>query len=221
MKNTKLRKIAALAISLLPGSALRVGAYRLVLGYSFGPGVRLGWGVMIAVDSFRAGSQVTVRRNTTFMGPIRVELGDRTFIGRLNKIECGDSAADPKQAHMQYARAFITGQDSLVNEGHLFDVLGRIQIGDGTWVAGFASQFLTHGAGTMDRDIIIGSHSFLGSAVRFAPGSGVGDRVMVGMGAVVTKRITENDVVVAGLPAKVIKERTEDDGYVFNKVWES
>lgn len=221
MKNTKLKKIVALAISWLPGSALRVGAYRVVLGYSFGPGVRLGWGVMIAVDSFRAGSEVTVRRNTTFMGPIRVELGDRTFIGRLNKIECGDSAADPTQAHMRYARAFVTGKDSLVNEAHLFDVLGLIQIGDGTWVAGFGSQFLTHGAGTMNRDILIGSQSFLGSAVRFAPGSGVGDRVMVGMGAVVTKRIAENDVVVAGLPAKVIKERTEDDGYVFNKVWES
>jgi acetyltransferase-like isoleucine patch superfamily enzyme len=221
MKNTKLRKMAALAISLLPGSALRVQAYSLLLGYQFGPGTKLGWGVMIAVDSFRAGNKVAIRRNTTFVGPIRVDLGDHTFIGRSNKIECGDSAADPSQAHMNYAREFITGRDSLINEAHLFDVLGRIQIGDGTWVAGFASQFLTHGAGAMNRDILIGANCFLGSAVRFAPGSGIGDRVMVGMGAVVTKRILENDVVVAGLPAKIIKERSEDDGYVFNKVWES
>lgn len=220
MKNTKLRKITALAISMLPGSALRTTAYSLLLGYSFGAGTRLGWGVVIAVDSFRAGKQVTVRRKTSFMGPIRVELGDKTFIGRFNKIECGDNAADASLAHMQYAREFLTGKDSLVNESHLFDVLGRIQIGNGSWVAGFSSQFLTHGAGTMNRDIVIGDNCFLGSAVRFAPGSGVGNGVMVGMGAVVTKRLPENDVVVAGLPAKVIKARTADDGYVFNKVWE-
>jgi acetyltransferase-like isoleucine patch superfamily enzyme len=120
---------------------------------------------------------------------------------------------------MQYAREFITGRDSLINEGHLFDVLGRITLGNGSWIAGFASQFLTHGAGTMDRDIVIGDDCFLGSAVRFAPGSGIGSRVIVGMGAVVTKRLAPDNVVVGGVPAKVLKERQQQADYVFEKGW--
>jgi acetyltransferase-like isoleucine patch superfamily enzyme len=212
--------MTALGISLLPGSGVRTLAYRVLLGYSFGQGSRVGWGVMIAVDSFRAGKQVTIRRSNRFIGPIRVDLGDKTFIGRYNKIECGDNAGDASLAHMGYAREFLTGRDSLIHESHLFDVWGRISVGDGSWVAGFASQFLTHGAGTMNRDIVIGDNCYLGSAVRFTPGSGVGNGVMVGMGAVVTKRIEDDNVVVAGLPAKVVRARGPDDGYSFSKVWE-
>jgi acetyltransferase-like isoleucine patch superfamily enzyme len=215
----KIKKILALAISVLPSSGLRVACYRSLLGYRFGPGARLGWGVAIMVDSFECGANVVIRRGTSFSGPIRVQLGDKTFIGRYNKIECGDNAGDASNAHMNYAREFITGRDSLINEGHLFDVLGQIRIGNGSWVAGFASQFLTHGAGTMNRDIAIGDECFIGSAVRFAPGSGVGNRVVVGMSAVVTKRIAQDDVVIGGLPAKVIKNRAEEDGYVFQKGW--
>jgi acetyltransferase-like isoleucine patch superfamily enzyme len=215
----KIKKILVLLISILPSSALRVAGYRALLGYRFGAGARLGWGVAILVDRFDCGAGVVIRRGTSFFGPIRVTLGDHTFIGRFNKIECGDNAGDAANAHMNYAREFITGRDSLINESHLFDVLGQIRIGDGTWVAGFGSQFLTHGAGTMNRDIAIGAQCFIGSAVRFAPGSGVGNRVVVGMGAVVTKRIEQDDVVVGGLPAKIIKNRSEEDGYVFQKGW--
>lgn len=218
---SKLKKILALAIAHLPSGALRLAAYRNLLGYRFGPGCQLGFGVLIAVDSFEAGADVRIRRNTSFMGPIKVRLGDKTFIGRHNKIECGDNAGDASQAHMQYAREFITGHDSLINEGHLFDVLGRIQLGNGSWIAGFASQFLTHGAGTMDRDIVIGDQCFLGSAVRFAPGASIGNQVVVGMGAVVTKPLAHDNVVVGGVPAKVIKQREAEAeaDYVFEKGW--
>jgi acetyltransferase-like isoleucine patch superfamily enzyme len=216
---SKIKKILALAISYLPSGGLRVSAYRSLLGYRFGPGCQLGLGVLIAVDHFEAGANVRIRRGTSFMGPITVRLGDKTFIGRFNKIECGDNAGDASQAHMQYAREFITGHDSLINEAHLFDVLGRIQLGNGSWIAGFSSQFLTHGAGTMNRDIVIGDDCFLGSAVRFAPGSGVGNQVVVGMGSVVTKRLAQDNVVVGGVPAKVIKERQDESDYVFEKGW--
>lgn len=212
------RKIKALLVSYMPTSGLRCSLYRSLLGYEIGQGSRIGLGVMIAVDSFTCGRNVTIRRGTSFMGPIAVSIGDETFIGRWNRIECGDAAAAPDQAHMNYARSFEVGQKCLINESHLFDVLGRISVGDGTWIAGFASQFLTHGAGVMNRDIAIGDDCFVGSAVRFAPSSGVGHRVMVGMGSVVTKRLPDDDVVVAGLPAKVIRQREADD-YSFKRTW--
>jgi len=159
------------------------------------------------------------RRGTCFIGPMSVDLADRTFIGRFNKIECGAGAADARVAHMNYTRRFQTGSNSLINEAHLFDVLGTIDIGRGSWIAGFSSQFLTHGASVMNRDICIGEDCFLGSAVRFAPGSSVADRVIVGMGAVVTGNIPDSDVIVAGLPARVIRVRDESDNYRFEKTW--
>lgn len=215
----KFKKIISLLIAYVPFGAARVALYRCLSHYRIGEGTRIGLGVVICVDRFDCGKKVTIMRGTTFMGPISVRLGDNMSIGRYNKFECGDGVADPKNAHMNYAREFIGGEDSLVNEGHLFDLLGRIELGKGSWVAGFASQFLTHGASVMDRDIRIGDECFLGSAVRFSPGSSVGNRVIVGMGAVVTKSIPQDNVLVVGLPAKVMRERTADDIYEFKKTW--
>lgn len=220
IRQVKLRRILALLAAHLPLGVLRRLAYRC-MGYHIGPGTRLAWQVQIAVNAFSADANVVIRRGTTFIGPITVTLAEKAFIGRYNKIECGEGAAHDNVRHMNYARRFIVGKNSLINESHLFDVLGEIRIGDGSWVAGFGSQFLTHGAGAMDRDIRVGNECFLGSAVRFAPGSAVADQVIVAMGAVVTKRIPENRVVVGGVPARIIKVRPDQDKHSFTKTWES
>lgn len=215
----KLRLALALLIANLPGKSVRRALYSLLPGVEIAADAVIGHRVIIAVDRFVCGKGVTIRRGTSFIGPIEVELGDGTFIGRWNRIECGEAAAAPSQAHMNYRRRFETGRNCLVNESHLIDVLGLVSIGDGSWLAGFASQFLTHGAGTMNRDIRIGRDCFLGSAVRFAPGSGVADRTIVAMGSVVTKFIAETDVVVGGVPARILKAREGDGDYTFQKTW--
>jgi acetyltransferase-like isoleucine patch superfamily enzyme len=213
------KRIAALLIAHVPTSALRILLYRLVPGYRIAPGCTFGRGVVIAVNAFTAGPGVHIRRGTCFIGPIDVVLAERTFIGRFNRIECGNGAVGASVRHMGYTRRFETGFDSLINEGHLFDVLGTIRIGRGSWVAGFDSQFLTHGAGVMDRNISIGDDCFVGSAVRFAPGCGVADRVIVAMGAVVTKQFPECNVIVGGLPARVLRARDSGDVHHFEKSW--
>ncbi|RMD70426.1 MAG: hypothetical protein D6819_04325, partial [Gammaproteobacteria bacterium] len=68
------------------------------------------------------------------------------------------------------------------------------------------SQFWTHGGGKAEHDIDIGAQCYIASAVRFAPGSGVGDRCVVALGAVVTKRFEASGVMLGGVPARVIKE---------------
>lgn len=215
----KIRRLTALLIGHLPFNALRVVAYRFLMGYDIGRRVKIGFGTAIHVQKFVCGDDVQIRRGNSFIGPIKISLGARTFVGRWNRFECGDGVVDPSQASKGYKRLFACGPDCLINESHLFDVLGSIEVGAGTWIAGFASQFLTHGAGVMNRDIEIGSGCFLGSAVRMAPGSGISNHVILGMGSVVTKRIADDNVIVGGLPAKVIRARGEDDAYEFTKVW--
>jgi acetyltransferase-like isoleucine patch superfamily enzyme len=219
MNRAKQRKAIAYGVSVLPSSSLRKAAYRALLGHRFGRGTKLGWGVVLAVPEFEAGEQVTISRGNSFVGPISVRIGSRVFFGRNNRIECGEAAARSDVAHMGYTRRFEVSDDALVNDGHLFDVLGTISIGRGTWIAGFDSQFLTHGASVMDRDIRIGEECFVGSAVRFAPGATVNDRVIVAMGSVVTRKHSESNVVVGGVPSRVLKERSKDDAYQFSRTW--
>lgn len=56
--------------------------------------------------------------------------------------------------------------------------------------------------------IIIGNNVFVGNNVIFLPGVTVGDNVVIGAGAVVTKDIPSNSVC-AGVPARVIKTLDE------------
>ena len=216
---SKARRLLALFLSCLPHRSLRRVGYRWPMGYGIGRGCRIGFGVVIAVDRFRCDDGVRIGRFCRFVGPVDVVLGAGTVIGRGNRFHCGDIAAHLSQRHRHYRRSLVVGRNCLIHEDHLFDLYGTITIGDGSWIAGFGSQFLTHGAGVTDRDIAIGRDCYLGSAVRFAPGSAVGDRVIVGMGAVVSGRIGDSDAIVAGVPARKIRHRDADDSFEFSITW--
>ena len=206
------RSILALAISLLPLNALRVFAYRRLFRYEIGRGARIGLLTVIACDRFRCGARTAIGRNNVFLGPFAFKGGDDVIIGRANRFVCGASAASTQKSHMGYARQVRIGDGALVNDEHYFDCYGAISIGDRTWVAGVGSQFWTHGASVADRDIEVGSGCYLGSGVRLAPGSAIGSGCVLGLGSVVVSPISEVDAVLAGFPAKKIRDiRPEDE----------
>jgi acetyltransferase-like isoleucine patch superfamily enzyme len=209
------RAVSALLISLVPLNGLRVALYKAVMGYSFGSDAHIGLLTIIACESFQAGRGLRLGRNNKFVGPMCVELGESVIIGRFNKFSCGSSAADPGKAHMNYGRSLVIGDRVLINDDHYFDVYGSIHIGDGTWIAGAGSQFWTHGASVMDRDIAIGPRCYVGSAVRFAPGASIGNGCVLGLGSVVVARIEENEAVLGGFPARKIRNIGSDDGRQF------
>jgi len=61
-----------------------------------------------------------------------------------------------------------------------------------------------------DKPIYIGNNCWIGVNAIILPGVKIiGEYVVIGAGAVVTKDITENKVVVAGVPAKIIKRLGE------------
>lgn len=57
-----------------------------------------------------------------------------------------------------------------------------------------------------DRPILIGDHCWLGTNAIILPGVRLGDHVVVAAGAVVTRSFEEDDILVAGVPAKIIKQ---------------
>jgi acetyltransferase-like isoleucine patch superfamily enzyme len=58
-------------------------------------------------------------------------------------------------------------------------------------------------------DIVIGDDVWLGAHSVITAGTTIANGVVVAAGAVVTRSITEENVIVGGVPAKVISQRRE------------
>jgi acetyltransferase-like isoleucine patch superfamily enzyme len=201
----RLRLLLALMIGLVPLNGLRLLLYRRLLGYEIGPRSRIGMFNLIACKQLRLGPATRIGRANVIRGAFAFSAGPRLFVGDFNVFSAPKQLDHPKLADRRYAASIEFGEDCLVNDAHYLDAHGRVTVGDGTWIAGRASQFFTHGVSVHDRDIVIGSGCFIGSAVRFAPGSGVGDRNIVGIGSVVVGRIAAEGSLISGFPAAPVR----------------
>lgn len=57
------------------------------------------------------------------------------------------------------------------------------------------------------RDIFIGNHVWVGSNVTCLKGSSIADDSIIGYGSLVTKKFDEPNVVLAGVPAKIVRSK--------------
>ena len=98
--------------------------------------------------------------------------------------------------------------------GNMFQVLekGHITIGKGTWIASNVSIITTnHSIRNPDehdepRDVIIGEKCWIGVNSVILPGVELGFHTVVGAGSIVTKSFTEGNCVIAGNPARKLKD---------------
>lgn len=199
-----------LLVSLMPFNGLRVFLYRMFFGYTIGPGVRIGFGTLVSVRSFAVGPGTVIGPFNVFKGPIEVRIGSEAKIGRLNQFFCSWHIVSGKFSERHYTPILDLGDRTLILNSHFFDIYGRVELGNDSWIAGNGSQFWTHGLSVMDRDIIIGEKNYIGSAVRFAPGTSIGHRNIVALGTVVLGKVDACDSLVSGFPAKAIRSIAED-----------
>ena len=165
---------------------------------------------LIACKRFSLGHSSQIGRANVFRGSFEFTAGPRLFIGDFNVFSCPKHLDHPKLADRRYAARVEFGEDCLVNDGHYLDAHGRVTIGDRPGSPAAPAQFFTHGVGVRDRDIAIGKGCFIGTAARFAPGSGVGDRNLVGIASVVVGRIAANESLISGFPAQAIRSISDD-----------
>jgi acetyltransferase-like isoleucine patch superfamily enzyme len=196
----QLRLLVAALIALVPIGRLRIALYRRLLGYQIGADCRIGMFNLIACRTLRLGAGSVIGRGNLIKGDFHLATGPRMFVGNLNVMTC------PWRLAGSYAARMNFGENCLVNDRHYFDGHGLIAIGDRTWIAGRDTQLYTHGISVADRDIAIGSDCFIGSAARFAPGSGIGDRNVVGIGSVVLDRIDADAALITGFPARPVRD---------------
>ena len=160
----------------------------------------------------------------------RITLDDYTYIGHFNLI-WGPITLHLRRGARVSTGNWITGgpgsyldlgDNSSVSIGHYFDSSAGIVIGRNCICAGIGSHFFSHGITSDNLDermgISIGDWCYVGSSVRFVPGSGVADHTFVGMGAVVTKQHSESYVLLAGIPATP-RKKLQCDSQFFDRTF--
>jgi acetyltransferase-like isoleucine patch superfamily enzyme len=226
----KLRLFVLGCVGLLPSFLLRP-CYRLFFGYRIGRRVRIGF-TIIDADVCEISDDCSIGHGNLVIGVKKLTLGDHVRIGHLNIIRGGDevtlgryaellrlneinSIPDPDVVNSVDPK-FTLGPGSIVTTGHKIDFTDRVEIGRRTIIGGRNSSLWTHNR-QRTRPITIGDFAYVGSEIRMAPGAAIPSRCIVGIGSVITGQLTGESQLIAGVPARTIKELSSDDKFLIER----
>ncbi len=227
MRTSKFKLLILLGIAVLP-SFLKRPFYRLFFGYKIGKRVRIGFSIIDAKECV-IDDDVSIGHLNALIGIKKLSIGDHTRIGHLNIIRGGDevrlgryteiirlneinSIPDPIIMTPADPR-FILGDGSVIAASHKIDFTDRVEFGKRVILGGRNSSLWTHNR-QMTKPIIIGDYSYIGSEIRIAPGGCIPPKCIVGIGSVITKKFEDEYFLIAGVPAKAVKELDEDGKFL-------
>ncbi len=180
----RLKFAVQLLIAILP-SCLKLPIYRSVFGYRIGRGVRIGLTPIIGVDQLQIGNGTRIGSLNIIYRVDQVVIGERVKIGYFNcfrgghLIWIGDycsilrlntfNAIIDGEFISFIEPALEIGAGSVVTTGHWLDFSAGIWIGDHVIIGGRNSSLWTHSR-QIGKPVAVGTHTYLGSEVRLAPG---------------------------------------------------
>jgi len=227
---SRMRLVELAFVALLPSFLKRL-CYRLFFGYRIGKHVRIGitildageceiandvrighFNVIVGVKKFSLGDHVRIGHLNIFRGGDEIRLGRYAEVIRMNEI---NSIPEPDAVNPVTPK-FLLGAGSIITAGHKIDFTDRVEIGRRTILGGRNSSLWTHNR-QRTRPIEIGSLTYIGSEIRVAPGGVIPSRCIVGIGAVITKRLKEENYLIGGVPAKPIKPLGEEDIFLIEQ----
>lgn len=152
--------------------------------------------------------------SSSVMGAQYMTIGDGCYFGKNSWLECVS-----EWRGFDYSPMLCIGKRFSMQQSCHIGCLEKIEIGDNVLLG--SKVYITdhyHGKITKDALVLppvdrplwsnpvkIGSNVWVGDNVSIMPGVTIGDNVIIGANAVVTHSFTSN-VVIAGVPAKVIRQ---------------
>lgn len=231
MRSTSKSRLVLLAcIAFLP-SFLKRSIYRILFGYRVGKRSRFGISIIDA-ERCDIGDDVVIGHLNVMIGIKKLVIKDHVRIGFLNIFRGGDeislgrysevirlneinSIPDPDVVNQTDPR-FLLGDGSIITTGHKIDFTDKVEIGKRTILGGRNSSLWTHNR-QRTAPIEIGSMAYVGSEIRVAPGATIPSRCIVGIGSVVTSKLSEEERLIAGVPAKAIKPLDDNDKFLIQR----
>jgi acetyltransferase-like isoleucine patch superfamily enzyme len=218
-------RLAVQALAALLPNPIKKGALRLLFGYRFGPGVRIGLSLMDAasvdlaegthvghfnlitrVGRLETGRLCRIGTLNIIRGGERISLGDYSEVMRLNVLNAipdHDCTTEPESV-------LEVGAGTVVTSGHRIDFTDKVTLGKNVIIGGRNSSLWTHNR-QETAPIEIGDFCYLGSEVRLAPGAKLPDECLLAIGSVLAGEIKEPRSLVAGVPAKVVRPLNDKD----------
>jgi acetyltransferase-like isoleucine patch superfamily enzyme len=223
----KIRLMMLILIAPLP-SFLKRPCYRLFFGYRIGRGTTIGFSILDAGECV-INDYCRLGHFNLIIGVKKLEIGDHTRIGHLNVFRGGDeirigryaeifrmneinSIREPDVVNPIDPR-FILGDGSVITANHKIDFTDRVEFGKRVILGGRNSSLWTHNRQNT-KPIFVGECSYLGSEIRIAPGGEIPPKCIVGIGSVITKKFKDEYKLIAGVPAKIIKDLDKDDRFL-------
>lgn len=143
-------------------------------------------------------------------------LGSNVSIQKRVVIECSGSL-------VSIGKGLKVGNNVGIGSNSFLGCAGGIDIGDDTIIGNFVS-FHSENHNFTDRSkpirlqgvsrkgIVVGKNCWIGAKVTILDGTVVGDNCIIAAGAVLTEKNYGSGVIIAGVPAKVIKEIVNENG---------
>lgn len=223
----KLRIAFLAGLALFPGF-VKKPLLRMLFGYRIGRRVRLGISI-IDVQECEIKDDVFIGHFNVFTLSKSLKIGDHARIGHFNIIRGGNdvrlgrysevirfneinSIPDPDVVN-PVDPCFILGPGSVITASHKIDFTDRVEFGKQVILGGRNSSLWTHNR-QRTKSIAIGDNCYIGSEIRMAPGSGLASNCIVGIGSVITKQLVKPYQLVAGVPAREIKELDDEDRFL-------
>ena len=173
-----------------------------------------------AFHAFGDGSMIAFPQSVLF-GEGRVAIGRGTTVGPWASI----SAGMPSQAGTRGEPIITIGDRCTLGKGIGIVAHERVEIGDDIWTGhyvyvtdqnhGYEDVELPIGVQMWKNEpVSIGDGSWLGHGAIVLPGSRLGRHVVVAAGAVVAGLHVPDNAVVAGVPARVVRQYVAGEGWV-------
>ncbi|HYX29507.1 MAG TPA: hypothetical protein VE863_13155 [Pyrinomonadaceae bacterium] len=229
-RTSKFRLFTLGCIAFLP-SFLKRPCYRLFFGYKIAPRVRIGLS-LIDARKCNIDADTEIGHLNVITGVAELAIGDHVRIGHLNIIRGGDEVRIGRYSEIMRLNEInsipdpivvnpvdpkiIIGPGTIITAGHKIDFTDRVDIGRRAIVGGRNSSLWTHNR-QRTLPITVGDLAYLGSEIRMAPGASIPARCVIGIGSVIVGAIDKEGWLIAGVPAKPVKELSEEDLFLVER----